>query len=83
MVDMMTNKELIKKAESEIRTVLSEKIIPFWLERSVDKEYGGYLTNFDENGEFTGNGTKYLVTQSRMVWGFSNLAEFAHPRHRE
>ena len=66
-----------KKAEEEIRHCLTEQVLPFWLDRSVDKRSGGYLTGFDENGEPTGNGTKYLVTQSRMVWGFSNLREFA------
>ena len=63
--------------KNEITHILSEKLIPFWLERSVDTEFGGYLTCFDEKGEFTGNDTKYLVTQSRMIWGFSNLLEFA------
>lgn len=71
---MATN---LPAAAQEIRHYLVDQIIPFWLERSVDAEYGGYLTCFDEKGEFTGNDTKYLVTQSRMVWGFSNLLEFA------
>ena len=70
-------KEQLLKAKQEIREILAHKIIPFWLKRSVDEEYGGYLTQFNENGEFEGNGTKYMVTQSRMVWGFSNLLEFA------
>ncbi len=73
----MNGKDKLKNAEKEIRAFLTEKLIPFWIERSVDGEYGGYLTDFDEKGVFTGNGTKYLVTQSRMLWGFSNLAEFA------
>ena len=63
-------KETMLKAKNEIREVLTKKIIPFWLERSVDTEYGGYLTQFNEKGEFDGNGTKYIVTQGRMVWGF-------------
>lgn len=69
--------------KNEITHILSEKLIPFWLERSVDTEFGGYLTCFDEKGEFTGNDTKYLVTQSRMVWGFSNLLEFAREEDKE
>ncbi|NCB93796.1 MAG: N-acylglucosamine 2-epimerase [Clostridia bacterium] len=70
-------KARLAAAQKEIKSCLSDKVIPFWLTRSVDEKYGGYLTNFDENGEFNGNGTKYVVTQSRMVWGFSNLLEFA------
>lgn len=73
----------ILEAKQEIRDILTNKIIPFWLDRSVDREYGGYLTQFDENGEFNGNGTKYLVTQSRMVWGFSNLLEFVPEDRKE
>lgn len=73
--------ELIS-AKCEIRSVLADKIIPFWLDRSVDKQYGGYLTSFDENGEFDGNGVKYMVTQSRMLWSFSYLAPFARPEDR-
>lgn len=65
-----------------MRRALTEGIIPFWLTRSIDREYGGYLTCFDEAGRFTGNGTKYLVTQCRMIWGFSNLAPFARPEDR-
>lgn len=65
------------KFQQEIQEVLQEKIIPFWLERSVDQEYGGYLTSFDQDGNFDGNGAKYIVTQSRMLWGFSHLALYA------
>lgn len=73
----------IQTAREEMRACLSQKIIPFWLARAVDNQFGGYLTNFDEKGVFNGNGTKYLVTQSRMVWGFSNLLEFCPPADRE
>lgn len=63
----------------EMQMVLQEKIIPFWLERSVDQEFGGYITSFDQNGIFNGNDAKYIVTQSRMLWGFSQLMLFADP----
>ena len=56
---------------------LSKMIIPFWLNRSIDKKYGGYLTCFDENGEPEGDTHKYIVTQTRMLWGFSRLRPFA------
>lgn len=62
---------------NEMMTTVRDYIIPFWLDRSVDEEYGGYITSFDENGEFDGNGVKNIVTQSRMVWGFSYLLPFA------
>lgn len=72
----------LKEVKQEIQALLADRIIPFWLDRAVDAQYGGYLTSFDENGRFDGNGVKYMVTQSRMLWGFSYLAPFAHPEDR-
>ena len=73
----MFNKQEALKIQGEMRRILSEKIIPFWLARSVDSEYGGFLTSYDENGAPLGSDDKYLVTQCRMVWGFSNLQKHA------
>ncbi len=75
--------EQLLKIRQEIQMVLRDKIIPFWLERSVDYEHGGYLTCFDQDGNYMENGVKYIVTQSRMLWGFSRLAEYARPEQRK
>lgn len=74
-------KTLIEYRE-ELRNTLSNSIIPFWLNNGIDTEYGGYLTSFDEHGVFDGNGIKNLVTQARMVWGFSYLYPFANEADR-
>ena len=63
--------------KKDLSEFLRDKLIPFWLERSVDTQYGGYLTSFDENGELFGDLEKNIVTQSRMVWGFSHLIPLA------
>ncbi|MGX8700913.1 AGE family epimerase/isomerase [Caproiciproducens sp.] len=57
----------------EITDNLENGIIPFWLKNGIDKQYGGYLTNFDENGNPTKDTDKYIVTQTRMIWGFSAM----------
>src|SRR5687767_12896151 len=53
---------------------LKENIIPFWLSKSIDKTNGGYILNHDVKGVEQPNGSKGIVTQSRMVWFFSRLA---------
>lgn len=63
--------------KDEMLVTIRDYIIPFWLDNSVDTEYGGYITSFDENGKFDGNGVKNIVTQARMVWGFSYLLNLA------
>ena len=51
----------------------------FWLENGIDKEYGGYLVCFDSKGKLMKElavltpEDKMIVTQTRMIWGFSAL----------
>ncbi len=54
---------------------LKQNIIPFWFPRSVDERNGGYLVGFDEQGKPSGKTDKMIVTQARMLWFFSRLAE--------
>jgi mannobiose 2-epimerase len=72
----------LQNIRREIEGFLQDKIIPFWLERSVDSQYGGYLTCFDENGKSGKDTDKYIVTQSRMLWGFSYLSSRCHGADR-
>lgn len=59
-------------ARERVERHLREGIVPFWLERGVDREFGGYLTCFDEEGKPDLRDTdKYIVTQTRMIWGMS------------
>ena len=55
-----------------MRQQLVEKIMPYWYDTAVDKRYGGYLLA-DDTVRGIGQATeKQLVTQARMVWGFSH-----------
>jgi mannobiose 2-epimerase len=52
---------------------LTTTIIGFWYPKSIDREYGGYLIDFDATGRFKGRAPKMIVTQARMVWLSSRL----------
>jgi mannobiose 2-epimerase len=52
---------------------LYTELIPFWDKNAVDKQYGGFLTNFDAKGIPIDMPEKYLNTQCRMIWWFSQL----------
>lgn len=70
------NGDICKQAEqslSEITEHLENGIISFWVKNGIDDQFGGYLTCFDENGKPTKDTDKYIVTQTRMIWGFSAL----------
>lgn len=47
---------------------LTDTLLPFWIERSPDPEYGGFLTYFDRNGQPTGETTKTFLMQIRMLY---------------
>lgn len=54
----------------DFRGALLEEVLPFW-ERSVDREYGGFITDIDARGTRHGNGEKHLVMQTRMIYSYS------------
>lgn len=54
---------------------LNSQILPFWLDRAIDREYGGYYTCFDNYGGTLINTDKYVWSQGRMIWLFSRLYE--------
>jgi mannobiose 2-epimerase len=56
----------------EIRRELIEKIMPYWYDTTVDWKEGGYLLADDAVRKAPPASEKQLVTQSRMIWGFSH-----------
>lgn len=71
---MSITHQRIQVIHDQVLAVLENGLIPFWLERSLDQEYGGFLTNFDSNGRPLEMPEKYLNTQCRLIWWFSTLA---------
>jgi len=51
---------------------LTEELLPFWMERSPDPEYGGFLTYFDRLGQPTGETAKTFLMQIRMLYTMSS-----------
>ena len=40
-----------KKLAQQYKSELLDKVLPFWLENSQDKEFGGYFTCLDREGK--------------------------------
>jgi len=66
-----------------LERTLEESIVDFWYPRCIDEEHGGYLTDYDADGEFGGDGEKQIVTQARFVWFFSRLDREGYGDYRE
>ncbi|MHC4367413.1 MAG: AGE family epimerase/isomerase, partial [Planctomycetota bacterium] len=54
------------------KTELFENVIPFWEERSIDAEHGGYFTCLDRDGTIYDT-DKFIWLQARQIWTFSML----------
>ncbi len=60
------------KLEQQYKNELFDNVIPFWLEKSRDTEYGGYFTCLDREGNVF-DADKFIWLQARQVWMFSML----------
>ncbi len=54
-------------------------VAPFWLERGIDREFGGVLSCMSDDGRVL-SGDKFIWSQARSVWTFSALYNRIEPR---
>ncbi|WP_344981778.1 AGE family epimerase/isomerase [Compostibacter hankyongensis] len=62
----------LKACATLYRNNLLQDVIPFWLNHSPDKKYGGYFTCLDREGKVYDT-DKFLWLQCRQVWTFAML----------
>lgn len=71
-------REKLQTVRNEMEAFM-KRSVPFWLKHGIDREYGGYLVCFDCHGRpmkelaVLSPDDKMIVTQTRMIWGFSAL----------
>lgn len=58
---------------------LFDRILPFWLEKSQDRECGGYFTCLDRKGDVYDT-DKFIWLQGREVWLFAMLCNRVEKR---
>ena len=61
------------------RAELLDRVVPFWLNKSQDKDFGGYFTCLDRDGSVYDT-DKFIWLQGREVWMFSKLYNTVEPR---
>ncbi|MDD4776755.1 MAG: AGE family epimerase/isomerase [Fermentimonas sp.] len=60
------------KLRIQYKSELLENVVPFWLSKSQDEEFGGYYTCLDRKGDVFDT-DKFVWLQCREVWLFSML----------
>ena len=62
------DKNDVRECRDGTESYLSQSLLPFWLERMLDRKNGGFITHFDEFGEDTGENNKSLISQTRCIY---------------
>lgn len=62
----------LKKLIAQYKDELYGSVLPFWLNNSIDKEFGGYFTCLDREGKVFDT-DKFIWMQGREVWLLSML----------
>jgi N-acylglucosamine 2-epimerase len=61
-----------KILSEQYKNELLNKVVPFWENNSIDKEFGGYFTCLKRDGEVFDT-DKFIWLQARQVWMFAKL----------
>jgi mannobiose 2-epimerase len=68
--------ETIQQFIQAVKDELGNNLIPFWLKRSVDFEYGGFIGQMSNDGGIDSKAPKGLILNARILWTFSALYRY-------
>ena len=63
--------EKIKNLKLEVRDVLENNILPFWMDKMIDQEHGGFYGRIDGKGVPHPEAEKGAILNARILWAFS------------
>jgi mannobiose 2-epimerase len=56
-----------------IEKELHENLLPFWRERSLDQDHGGFIAEMAADGTIRQEAPRGLILNSRLLWTFASL----------
>ena len=65
------DKEKLVTFKKERQDVLTGNILPFWIEKMVDRENGGFYGRIDGHGNLHADAEKGGILNARILWTFS------------
>jgi mannobiose 2-epimerase len=68
--------ETIQQFSQAVKNELQNNLIPFWLERSVDSQSGGFIGQMSNDGRIDPKAPKGLILNARILWTFSALYRY-------
>ncbi len=77
LVSLSTQAKTNEEYAREMKSQLIHSVLPYWYDTAIDREHGGFVLSDDAARKAAPATEKQLVTQTRMIWGFSH----AHLKH--
>ncbi len=71
--DISPSPENYLKLADEMKTTLRRDVLSVWFPGAVDKEHGGFYSNFTRDWQRATSDGKFSVFQGRMVWVASQM----------
>jgi len=68
--------ETIQQFNQAVRDELENNLVPFWIEKSIDYQYGGFIGQMSNDGRIDTKAPKGLILNARILWTFSALYRF-------
>src|ERR1035437_1922053 len=70
--------------KQELKEELTHNILPFWMDKMIDDEHGGYYGQMTGKNHLVSNAPKGGVLNARILWTFSSAAlYFKNPLYKE
>ncbi|MCR5198561.1 MAG: AGE family epimerase/isomerase [Prevotella sp.] len=63
--------EQISILKQEVHDVLTQNILPFWLDKMTDREHGGFYGRIDGHMQLHPEAEKGAILNARILWSFS------------
>ena len=70
------NNDGIKSFIEDVQSELMENIVPFWMNYSLDQQYGGFVGRLTNDLNVETHAPKGLILITRLLWTFSALYRF-------
>ncbi|MBQ7513560.1 MAG: AGE family epimerase/isomerase [Prevotella sp.] len=61
----------VQTLKREVQEVLTTNILPFWMNKMVDREHGGFYGRIDGSGVLHPDAEKGAILNARILWTFS------------
>lgn len=65
-------KQSILELKQEMQSILAENILPYWMNRMVDEEYGGFYGQITGMEELMPKAVKGAILNARILWTYSS-----------